>query len=413
MSWLDVGIGARLGSLVRPLLRRGRRPGLRTAKTTLAAVLSFVVAERLGTSAAPILASLTALLVVQLTMYQTLAQGIQRVVSVAAGVLLAVAVAAFVGLTWWSLGTVVAASLLIGRMLRLGPQLLEVPISAMLVLALGSAAEDAALGRVYETLIGAAVAVLVNMAIAPPLYAQPASDALSELADRMALFSNDLTAELRTGWTRAAADRWLARARSLGAEVVRADETLGRAEESARFNPRGGLARQVQPRLRIALTGLELCYVSLRSLCRALLDRAYFVPVEEATVYPEEIRTALADVLQSTSDAMRHVATVITAKGTGDTARDDVATALVALRERRDRLSSLLLVDPYVDAGAWEQHGALLSAVDRLRVEVEAAVREPTEDWRPPPITERQRRAVRRLVDARAARVKARRKPRE
>jgi len=112
------------------LFRRGRRPGLRTAKTTLAAVLSFVVAQRLGTSPQPVLAPLTALLVVQLTMYETVASGLQRVASVVAGVLIAVGVATYVGLTWWSLGAVVAASLVIGRLLRLGPQLLEVPISA-------------------------------------------------------------------------------------------------------------------------------------------------------------------------------------------------------------------------------------------------------------------------------------------
>ena len=412
MSWFAARV-AWLPPLVRPLLRRGRRPGLRTTKTTLAAVLSFVVAERLGTSTQPVLASLTALLVVQLTMYQTLAQGMQRVVSVAAGVLVAVGVASFVGLTWWSLGAVVAASLLIGRVLRLGPQLLEVPISAMLVLALGRAAEDAALGRVYETLIGAAIAVLVNLVIAPPLYAQPANDALSELADRMSQFVLDLAAELRAGWTRAAADRWLGRARALGGEVARADETLGRAEESARFNPRGGQAREIQPRLRIALTGLELCYVSLRSLCRALLDRAYFVPVEEETVYTADVRTALADVMDSTADALRHVVQVIAATESPDPARADVAAALVQLQQRRDHLSSLLLVDPHADAGAWEQHGALLSAVDRLRVEVEATVRAPTSEWRPEPVTERQRQAVRRIVDARAARrdTRRRRKP--
>src|ERR1019366_6426419 len=111
------------------LFRRGRTPGRRTAKTTLAAVLSFVVAQQLGTSPQPVLAPLTALLVVQLTMYETLASGLQRVASVVAGVLIAVGVATYVGLTWWSLGAVVAASLIIGRLLRLGANLLEVPRS--------------------------------------------------------------------------------------------------------------------------------------------------------------------------------------------------------------------------------------------------------------------------------------------
>src|SRR5674476_65194 len=164
------------------LFRRGRRPGLRTAKTTLAAVLSFVVAQRLGTSPQPVLAPLTALLVVQLTMYETVASGLQRVASVVAGVLIAVGVATYVGLTWWGLGAVVAASLIIGRLLRLGAHLLEVPISAMLVLAVGGA-EGPALDRVYETLVGAAVGVTVNVVIAAPLYVQPASDCLLYTSD--------------------------------------------------------------------------------------------------------------------------------------------------------------------------------------------------------------------------------------
>ena len=135
------------------LARWGRVPGLRTAKATLAAVLSYVAADLLNTTDAPILAPLTALLVVQLTVYETVAQGIQRILSVLAGVLVAVGIATFVGLSWWSLGAVVAVSLVVGQLLRLGPHTVEVPISAMLVLAVGGAgAEGAAAGRVYETL---------------------------------------------------------------------------------------------------------------------------------------------------------------------------------------------------------------------------------------------------------------------
>src|SRR6185295_2356219 len=147
------------------LARWGRLPGLRTAKSTLAAVLAYVAADLLDTSPLPVIAALTAVLVVQMTVYETVAQGLQRIFSVLAGVLLAVALATFVGLTWWSLGAVVAVSLVVGILLRLGSHLVEVPISAMLVLAVGAAgAEGAAFGRVYETLIGAAIGVIVNFA---------------------------------------------------------------------------------------------------------------------------------------------------------------------------------------------------------------------------------------------------------
>ena len=73
------------------LFRRGRRPGLRTAKTTLAAVLSFAIADALNTSDQPVLAPLTALLVVQLTLYETVEHGLERILSVTAGVLVAIA----------------------------------------------------------------------------------------------------------------------------------------------------------------------------------------------------------------------------------------------------------------------------------------------------------------------------------
>jgi uncharacterized membrane protein YccC len=383
-------------------------PGLRTAKTTLAAVVAFLVADGLHTSTQPVLASLTALLVVQLTMYETVAQGIQRVASVLAGVLVAVGVATFVGLTWWSLGAVVGLSLVVGQVLRLGPHLLEVPISAMLVLAVGGA-ETAALGRVYETLIGAAIGILVNAAVVPPLHVRPAGDAIGDLADRMARFLRELAAELRSGWSRAAADHWLNEARALGAEVSRADHSLARAEESARLNPRGGVARAAQPRLRIALTGLEVSQVSLRNLCRALFDRTYFVPSdEEATAYPPDARAALADVLECAAEAMGSVVAVTAGAGSADEGREEVEAHLAELHRRRDRLSRLLLVDPHVDEGAWQQHGALLAAVDRLRVEVEAAVRPPDAAWRPPLVSERQRQAVRRVMAAAQAAVELR-----
>ncbi len=356
-------------------------------------MLAFLAADLVGTSAAPVLAPLTALLVIQVTMYDTVRQSVQRIASVLSGVLVAVGVAAIVGLSWWSLGAVVAVSLLIGRLLRLGPQLLEVPISAMLVLAVGGD-RDVADSRVYETLIGAAVGILVNLVIAPPLYLQPAGEAVRELADRIAAFGRDLAGALRTGWSRADADRWLNEARAMDADVRRADRVLVRAEEGARFNPRAAQTKRVQPQLRTALTGLERCHLSVRELCRALLDRTYFVPQEEeAVAYQEPERQALADLLDTAADAVESFAD-----------RAVLTRHLAELERRRDRLSTLLMVDPAADAGAWQQHGALLSAVDRLRVEIEASARQPEGPWRPPPLTERQRRAVRRFTSRRGRR---------
>jgi uncharacterized membrane protein YccC len=381
-------------------LRKGRTPGWRTAKTTLAAVLSFVIADLLHTSDAPILAPLTALLVVQLTMYETLTHGLDRVASVVVGVLVAVGIATVTGLTWWSLGLVVAVSLVIGRLLRLGPNLLEVPISGMLVLAVGGA-EQAATGRVVETFIGAIVGVVLTALIPPPLYLQPAEEAIGDLAQRMAGFSRDLASAMRGEWSRQEAERWLNRARELGSEVARADRSLARAEESARLNPRGKPARVAQPRLRQALTGLEHTYVVLRNLGRALLDRTFSMPDEQqGDAYDQDTRSALADVLEAAAPAMESVVPVAAGDGSPHDARHDVEANLDELYRQRQRLSSKLLVDPHVDPGAWEQHGALLAAVDRLGVEIDSAARPPDAQWRPPSVTRRPRQAVRRMITA-------------
>ena len=67
----------------------------------------------------------------------TVADSLRRILSIIAGVAVAVGFSAFVGFSWWSLALIIAVSLLVGQFLRLGAHQLEVPISAMLVLAVG------------------------------------------------------------------------------------------------------------------------------------------------------------------------------------------------------------------------------------------------------------------------------------
>jgi uncharacterized membrane protein YgaE (UPF0421/DUF939 family) len=379
------------------LFRRGRASGLRTGKTVLAAILAFAAADWLHTSDSPVLAPLTALLVVQLTMYETFAAGWERIVSVVAGVLVAYLFALVTGLTWWSLGLVVAISLVAGRLLRLGDNLMEVPISAMLILAVGGA-QTAALGRVVETLVGAVVAVLVNLLVAPPLYIQPASEATAELAERMARFSTSLAEAVCGEWSRETALVQLTEARRLGEEVVRADRNLARTEESARLNPRGRVAREVQPRLRSTLTALEHVQVVLRDLARTLVDRTSRMPEGEAAAYSPEARAALAHVLDALATALEDLGAVVCRGETTEVAASRIQTHLETLETWRDRLSTLLLVDPQSDPEAWVLHGALLSSIDRLRVELETALHPSLGPWRPAPLAAGPRRAVRQAL---------------
>jgi uncharacterized membrane protein YccC len=366
-----------------------------TFKTVLACMLSFALAEALHTSDSPVLAPLTALLVVQVTMSETVSMGMERIISVVAGVLFAILFAGVVGLTWWSLGLLVGVCLVVGRLLRLGPHLPEVAISAMLVLAVGGD-QSAALGRVVETLVGAAIGVLVNLLMAPPVFLQPASEAIAELAGKLATFCRDLAGAMEGSWSRRTAEDFLNAARELGAEVARADRQLCRAEESARLNPRGRLARDAEPRLRTMLNALERIQVGLRNLARTLMDRTYFMPEDaQDQAFSPTAREALAVVLRALADGLDDIVAVTAERDTSPETGLRITEHLVALEEARHRLAGALLVDPNADPGAWAQNGALLDAVDRLRVELTTALHPPATPW-PPPLLADPRLAVQR-----------------
>ncbi len=58
-------------------------------------------------------------------------------------------------------------------------------------------------------------------------------------------------------------------------------------------------------------------------------------------------------------------------------ARLAVEAHLAELDDQRQRINTLLTVAAQTDQAAWKQHGALLASIDRLRVEIAAAARQP------------------------------------
>ena len=395
----------RVPEFLRDRQGRVRFRGIRTLKTTSAAVAAYAVALPLSANERPVIAPLTALLVVQLTLYDTLRSGLRRVLAVVLGVLVAVGVASLVPLTWWSLGIVVAASLVLGRLLRLGSEMLEVPISAMLVLAV-SGSEFAAEGRVLETVVGAVVGVAVNAAIAPPLYVRPASDAVQDLAREAAEVLRRVSREVAGEYTREQAIGWLDAARDLGRDILRADRALAQAEESLRLNPRARGRRSAGRSLRSGLDALERTSVSLRGVCRSLADRV--ASKEEETVYAEDVRSALSDLFANLAEAVESYGSLIGSEVIGPRPED------AALREAlgrawadRHRLAGLLLEDDRQRSGGWQLHGALAAHIDRMLRDIDSDARaELRETWSRLP------RAVVRPHPVKVARSRLRRHPR-
>jgi len=359
---------------------------LRAARLTGAAVASYVVAELLLSGSEAVLAALTALLVVEVTLLGVLTSGLQRVTSVVAGVLLAVGFAALVDISWWSLGLLIAASIVIGQLLRLGSHLLEVPISAMLVLALGGA-ESAAMDRISATLIGAAVGTAVNLAFPPSVRARSAAEAIESFANAIADLLESAARELAEPLSVEKAARWLDDARRFSRHVPHVDRALEHAERNRRLNVRSLGVPNPQESLRGGLDALEHTSVAVRSMFRTILDIVREYPEDDGE-YARAIRDAVGVLLWDLAVAIRAFGTVVRAevRTTTQPQENSLAAALETLRHGRELVSELQLADPREDLDRWQLNTALLATVDRilreLDVEDQAARRQRRQEER-------------------------------
>jgi len=339
-------------------------PGLRTIKITLATVLAYIFATPLPGTEPPIVAALTALLVVQVTPIKSIRSGWERAGSVVTGVLVAIVLSTVVGLTWWSLGITVAAALTIAYVLRLGDHALEVPISAMLVLAVAGNT-DVGTERVYETLVGAGVAVLVSVAL-PRVYVQPAGNAIGTLAAETGTQLRDMAGWVHTDWTPDRAAESLENARHLERTIVVAREALAQAEDSVRLNPRAVRTAHVPVTMRPGLTALEFSAISVRGVARALLDRVSGLGDDKPP--PDRwVGLSLARLLDAVADAVFAFGVVIASDVQAPPpSPEPLRHALRRARFLRDEATYRLQEDAASGPEVWRLNGALVGHLDRL-----------------------------------------------
>src|SRR5260370_3427292 len=271
------------------------------ARLSVTAVFAYLLASLVPGSSQPVLAPLTALLVVQVTLYHTVRSAVQRVASVVAGVLVALALSAAVGFTWWSLGVTIAAALAIGSMLRLGDHILEVPISAMLILSLNTKA--AASGRVVDTRVGAAARLVAGVLLSPAR-THAAPNAIRDLSRQMAGLLQEIAPGLADGAGPRATQAWLVRARGLTGEIQRVEDTLGEAEASLRLRPRALRSACTAIPLRHGLQTLHHAAVTIRGRTRSITDDVP-LPDGDAAVLAEDTPDMLAEVLRQLAAAVR------------------------------------------------------------------------------------------------------------
>lgn len=330
-----------------------RVPLLQVSKVAFASVLAWLLAQLLLQTDMPIFAAIAALLVVQPSVNQTLGRAIERSVGVIVGVLVATVISLLFGGNEWVILASIVVSIFVGWAVRLTPASAnQIPISAMLVLALGMTTPGYAVERIVETLIGATVGFLVTISIAPPVLLRPAHDSVAALGREVADTLDRLAAALEGPMRPADLEELLLTARLLRPMQVQAADAVKQGRESLDFNPRRnrlGAAVEAEAALLARLSPLVTRVIGMT---RALRDHYDDRLREEPTVHE------IADELARAAHDLRRVLS---------TADDEAADQAVPV-EPPALTAPLVIATPHPEH--WILIGSLMEDLRRVREEI-------------------------------------------
>ncbi|MET7506888.1 aromatic acid exporter family protein [Streptomyces albidoflavus] len=222
-----------------------RRSLLLILKSALAATVSWFISYELMNATSPAFAPFSAVLMVQVTVYQSVVQSLRYVGAVAAGVAVQAVLGLSAGPDLVTFALVALVALVISRWRVLGAQGSQVATAAFFAFATYTGASDNVdqvkeLGQiVLLVLIGSAVGVAVNVLIAPPLRYRSAEWGIRALAQEIHDLLDTMAPELGEGAPDADTTQgWRDRADRTDTLIAQSREGLRTARESLRLNPR-------------------------------------------------------------------------------------------------------------------------------------------------------------------------------
>jgi uncharacterized membrane protein YccC len=284
-----------------------RAPLLQVLKSAVATIAAWLIAGWLVQGPPPVFAAIAALLVVQPSLNQSLTRAVERSVGVIVGVLIASALGIALGSQEWVILVAAAVALLAAWALRATPGTSnQMAISAILVLALGTATPGYAVDRILETIIGALIGFAVNLAIVPPVALPPAREKVAALGSELAAALERLADALAEPRTPAQLEELLLEARLMRPMAEGAQSAIDDAEESLTFNPRGRRHRDDLARTRAMLESFTPIVTQVIGMTRAVYERYDPTIVDEASVraIAEQLRRAAHDArLRNTGSA--------------------------------------------------------------------------------------------------------------
>jgi hypothetical protein len=346
------------------------------AKSGLAAGLAWLAAHAVTDVPQPVLAPLTAIVVVQVSVRASFRSALQRSAAVVAGVLLAVGIGDALALNAFTVALLVTVSLGIAQLVvRLPPPAArQVPISLLVVLAaLEAHDQTSAWRRVADTLVGAAVGVLVSLAL-PASRVVDARQTLDRLGSNLAGLLDVMGGGLQQPWSTDQSTAWRQEARAVRERLLaQTAEAVGNSREASQWNVRDRRNIGELSRYEDVLPRVERTAIGVSVIARGLDDHARLDGTEHAAM------PAMGRLLEALAGLVRAVVAEVRGTAAADSIDQAVAevrakrAACVRGAQRRARLASGEdgPVDEYVE-GEWLNYAAMLVQVDRIVIDLSA-----------------------------------------
>lgn len=326
-------------------------------KSTAAASASWFVAHDLMAATAPAFAPFSAVLIMQVTVYQSLVQALRHLAAVAAGVFVQAGLGFLAGPDLLTFAVVTLIALVIGRWRRLGPQGVQVSTAAFFAFSTYAASTEnlrrvEQLGQIVLLVgIGCGIGLLVNLAVLPPIRYRSAEKGIRTLAGSLYGLLGDMHPVLRAGdLTEEQAGAWRQRATHLGDTVSHSRSALRTAWESGYYNPRRhlpGNSRDADFSLyQEVLDALDRVTHQVASMARTL----HHWPQDEDGEESRRFLRDYADLLEALADVTRHFGEIdgksLHRQATAACECADRAQEKRRLLVERTRDSALSLSDP-------------------------------------------------------------------
>ncbi|MBB4904990.1 FUSC family protein [Actinophytocola algeriensis] len=225
------------------LTARQREGFLQAGKAAVAAAIAYLVARQVHAPQS-FMAPYAAVFMMSETVYRSFAEAVRTVATLVLGVLLAFVTITVIPNVAIALPVAVFVGAAMGQWHRLGDSGIWIGVTALLMLAYGTAGNaDYLQYRVIEGVLGAVIGLAVNMFVLPPLHLRAGRQAVEDVAAELEDLLHAVADGLRRDWDDGHARLWQRRARQLEDVVRGAEHARGRGRESTRYNPRWLLRR--------------------------------------------------------------------------------------------------------------------------------------------------------------------------